>query len=603
MLAPEQRDVLLELLRPPAGFQLDRSVGTTYSLDLDAALIAPLAFASFRLSGTSDPIAVMEAVRSAADRIDLFNQAGQIHAPMKASGLFAFLESVIHDAKALKPGHLFHPKVWFLRYVSESGERAARLLCLTRNLTNDASWDVALRLDGSFGKRNTANRPLRDFIAALPALAVHKLTAERAEAIRELAESAMTVAWEVPDGITYEPTFWPLGIGARNQLPDFGGYRHLVVAPFLNEEGLAIVASGSKSKVSVVSRVEDLDRLPAEVLAGLASTHIVNAAADLDDPETEGALVDRDRLHGLHAKFYVVESNRAASLFFGSANATGAAFGGNVEFLVELRGGAKKFGVDQFLGPDAGFQTILEEYQPAGGADNDPLEEALREVRNALRAIAELALTATVSPTEDGWKERIEGPNLNLPEGMTATVELLTVRGQARDLVAGSLVDVVIGPVALDEVTPFLLARVSTTAPDGTPLTRSTVVRAHLVNDPDDRLDEILARHVDTPEKFLRFLLLLLGLSDGALFLGDGTAGEGAGWSGSGGSNGLFELLVRAATDKPEVVDDLQRIVTRLRATERGRQALPDGFDDLWTVIEGATAGLQAVRAAGKVDA
>lgn len=601
MLAPDQRDVLLELLRPPAGFQLDRAVGTTFSLDLDAALVAPLAFASFRLSGTSDPIAVMEAVRSAADRIDLFNQAGQVRAPMQASGLFAFLETVIHDATARKPGYLFHPKVWFLRYVSEEGERAARLLCLTRNLTNDASWDVALRLDGEFGRRNSANRPLRDFIAALPGLAVHDLPAGRAEAIAELAESAMGVSWDVPDGITYEPIFWPLGLRPRDELPDFSGYRHLVVAPFLNDEGLAIVAPDTKSHVSLVSRVEDLDRLSDESRARLQPAYVVNAAADLDDPEREGGLADRDRLHGLHAKFYVVERNRAAYLFFGSANATDAAFGGNVEFLVELRGGATKFGVDQFLG-DGGFPAILEEYVPAGGAEPDPMEEALHELRKALRAIAELRLTATVSAVDGGWREQIDGPELKLPASMTATVELLTVRGRAAELVVDTPVDAAIGPVELDEVTPFLLVRVTTTGPDGAPLARSTVMRAHLVNDPEGRLDEILARQVDTPEKFLRFLLLLLGLSDGARLLGDGAAGEWAGWSAAGG-NGLFELLVRAATDKPEVVDDLQRIVTRLRATERGRQALPDGFDELWTVIEGAAEGLQAVRSAGQAGA
>jgi hypothetical protein len=45
MLRPEERQHLLELLRPPAGCKLDVAVGTTYSLDLISALMLPLSFA------------------------------------------------------------------------------------------------------------------------------------------------------------------------------------------------------------------------------------------------------------------------------------------------------------------------------------------------------------------------------------------------------------------------------------------------------------------------------------------------------------------------------------------------------------------------------
>ena len=47
MLRPDERQHLLELLRPPAGCKLDVAVGTTYSLDLISALMLPLSFAFF----------------------------------------------------------------------------------------------------------------------------------------------------------------------------------------------------------------------------------------------------------------------------------------------------------------------------------------------------------------------------------------------------------------------------------------------------------------------------------------------------------------------------------------------------------------------------
>jgi hypothetical protein len=45
MLKPDERQHLMELLRPPIGCKLDAAVGTTYSLDLISALMLPLSFA------------------------------------------------------------------------------------------------------------------------------------------------------------------------------------------------------------------------------------------------------------------------------------------------------------------------------------------------------------------------------------------------------------------------------------------------------------------------------------------------------------------------------------------------------------------------------
>ena len=77
MLAPRERRLLLDALRPPPGHRLDRAVGTSFSLDLLALLTAPLAFTFFDWEDdegapTADPLALLEAVRRHADRITLF---------------------------------------------------------------------------------------------------------------------------------------------------------------------------------------------------------------------------------------------------------------------------------------------------------------------------------------------------------------------------------------------------------------------------------------------------------------------------------------------------------------------------------------------------
>lgn len=603
MLAPDHRHVLLDLLRPPAGYELDGAVGTTFTLDLEAALVAPLAFAAFRIADTRDPIAVMEAVRSAADRLDIFCQGGQIAAPAAASALVAFAEPMIHDVRRPRPGRLFHPKVWFLRFLADDEAPAVRLLCLTRNLTKDTSWDVALRLDGVEERApKAANRPVSDLIRALPTMAVHELPAHRKRRIEGLAESARRARWEAPEGFKSDVNFWAFGLGGSQPTPQFDGYRHLVVAPFLNAKGLATVAPNARSSVTVVSTTEDLDALGSDRPAHVEDIRVVSASADLADPDDQELVArdDRSRLSGLHAKLYVVERNRSAHVFIGSANATDAAFGGNVEFLVELVGGATRFGVDRFLADEGGLGSLIETYAPGESAEPDATDEALWRLENALRDAAAVPLTATVVPGEGTYSERIEGAPLRLPADMVGRIELLTRPGRGATVDHDQPVSAVLGPVDLDEITPFVVLRLATTLPGGGSVTRSSVLRAHLVDEPDGRLDEILARQVDTPEKFLRFLLLLLGFAD------TGTLGEGVDGDGSGvfrsfarGNNGLFELLVRAATERPAVFDDLQRIVPKLQKTERGRAALPEGFDELWEIIDAARPDLERLRRAG----
>ncbi len=598
MLPPDQRQILLEILRPPVGYHLDTGVGTTFTLSMDTALVVPLAFASFRLSGTTDPIAVMEAVRYSADRIDLFCQAGQMKVPSVANRLFAFLEPMIHQVRSPRPGYLFHPKVWLLRFVASDEPPALRLLCLTRNLTDDASWDISLRLDGTETETLAAtNRPLVDFIAALPRQVVHPLPEERLARISRLARSVRRAAWELPEHVN-DVEFWPLGIAATEDRPDFSGYRHLVMAPFLTGPGLAVVAPAPADHVTVVSRPDDLDRLEPDHISSGHTTMVVSAAADLDDPDAvDLPAAERDRLTGLHAKLYVVERNRAAHVFVGSANATGAAFGGNVEFLVELIGGATRLGVDRFLDPEAGFGVILEPYPAGGGAGPDLVEEALERLLAVLRAIAAQPFTATVTPFGDRYMEYIQAPALAVPPDMTVAVELVTRPGDSAPLVSGVPFVANLGPVAIDDVTPFVAVHATTPGPEGQPLQQATVVRCALIGDPAGRLDEIMARQVDTPEKFLRFLLLILGITDPSQFLDGQQSAGGGSWDFTGRSNGIFELLARAVADRPEVLDDLDRLIPRLRVTSSGMSVLPPGFDALWQAIQEARPLLSSLGA------
>ncbi|HQV59040.1 MAG TPA: hypothetical protein PKV27_13565, partial [Ilumatobacteraceae bacterium] len=215
MLQPTNRLMLVDALRPPAGFVLDTAVGTTFTLHLDALLLATMSFAMFDHldgdDGTPDPIALLESVRRHADNITVFAQAGAMSGPRNHPPILAYLEDSVVPVRSPKPGHLFHPKVWALRFVDGADQVRYRLVILSRNLTLDTSWDTIVQLDGvpSVDPPNFIG-VVGDFLDRLADLAVHALDTRRRGAVDGLAAELRNVHWEKPPGVRWL-RFHPLG--------------------------------------------------------------------------------------------------------------------------------------------------------------------------------------------------------------------------------------------------------------------------------------------------------------------------------------------------------------------------------------------------------
>ena len=106
---------------------------------------------------------------------------------------------------------------------------------------------------------------------------------------------------------------------------------------------------------------------------------------------------------------------------------------------------------------------------------------------------------------------------------------------------------------------------------------------------------KFMARQIDTPEKFLRLLALLIGFASGS---GGDFAATGFGpgsWS-AGAGNGVLELLARALSETPESIDHLEPIVERLRRMPNGGVILPPGWDDVWLPVLAARRSMLEVQ-------
>ncbi|MAT68258.1 MAG: hypothetical protein CMJ58_01915 [Planctomycetaceae bacterium] len=395
------------------------SVEMDYSLDLLALLVTPLAFPLFDYEAkngklTASPTALLESLRRYADKLTLFWQAGKIHRPTKARQLFGYLEQCVVEVAAPRGG-VFHPKLWVLRF-EPIGRKPDnewpieyRVLCPSRILTLDRSWDTMLAIEGTYWPqepRSDANSPLAQMISRLPDLAVRQPTTETAsQHTRLLAKELPRVAFEPPED-AHSIRFLPLGLDSSGGWPfDRPIDRLLVISPFVSDGMIRRVSQGAEAVV--VSRTEELARLQPETLKRLKAAHTLDPAAESDalevtdheepvelsDGADEGSQGNEESprnagngsLSGLHAKVYIADRNGEGHVWTGSANATDAAFEKNVEILVELVGRKEQYGLEAVLDSQntQGLRSLLQPFVRPQENEVDEVAERLERLLDA----------------------------------------------------------------------------------------------------------------------------------------------------------------------------------------------------------------------------
>lgn len=611
MLEPQRRRLLMEALRPPDGYSLDCAIGTSFSLDLLALLTAPLAFALLDRENAEgdplvDPLALLDSLRRYSDRIAIFCQAGQISVPRSRQPLFGYLEESVVEVTPRSANGVFHPKIWVLRFTADGSPVQYRLLCLTRNLTFDRSWDTALVLEGEVAPRKNAyssNHSLGDFLEALPRLALRPASERILSQVKLIQEEVRKVRFRPPEGFS-EVVFWPLGTGYGRRWPFEGRIdRMLIISPFLSE-GLLERLSQTGSKHVLVSRLESLQAVGVSCLQRFDSVLSLSDAADPEpvessDPEDEGNPSPEDAsLSGLHAKLYVADAGWDSRLWTGSANATEAAFRDNVEFLVELRGKKSACGIEAVLsqnGGKSGLQSLLQPFNPQGEVTpEDPIAATLdRRIQAFRQALFKAGLSASVvvaGGTEFFLRLRPrEGENLpHLPSGVSARCWPITLKSEmAVRLGQGehSLLD--FGVVSMNALTSFFAFDVKAEEQDRSACARF-VLNLPLLGAPENRKAEILRSLLQDKKELLRFLLLLLSedlAQHGAVLLDGGRLAEALGGEGAATELAfpLFESLVKALDRNPEKLDQVARLIHDLG--DEAQSLFPTDFEQVWTPI------------------
>ncbi|MBY6163272.1 phospholipase D family protein [Mameliella alba] len=594
-LDPENRALYAEILRAPAGYDLDAAVATTYTLDFETALVVPatLAFhaAENRQETLDTPLALLEGLERLSARIAIFCEAGRIKAvPKGANRLTALLEDTVTEVTAPRGG-AFHPKVWLLRFAPIGGRGAPRLrlALLSRNLTTDASWDLSLSLDGTAGGEiREQNAPLVELVRALPDLASGRPTPDHVTAmVASLAEDLSRAAWDYPEHIR-RIGFAVNGLSDEVWRPRIG--RTLgVVSPFVTDTALSQLCKDvDAASATLVSRGEELALLAPETLARFGRTLVLDEMAETEDGE-ESEQPSRCPVpaRGLHAKAFLTERHSSTEITMGSGNATTPALvgGQNVEVFATLAGYTSQIGtVEEQLAPER-LGRFLREFQPYAPPETPQEDAAEDRLENLHRALAATRLVMRCDADAEG---RIHlylstANPLHVPDDISLRIwPIVAGHEHGIDLAALGEQERLLARLPLRDVTRWVGVRLRDAA---TGLEQHFTLGTELTDLPEARTAEILRALIENRDAFLRYIRLLLGdVSEAAKALF--AAGQGGSLSGVFGSNRdapILEDMVRALAGDGRQLRDIERLVTRLSDPDTGQsEIIPEEFLHLW---------------------
>jgi hypothetical protein len=400
-------------------------------------------------------------------------------------------------------------------------------------------------------------------------------------------------------------SFIPLGIRRTRKWPFNGRIdRMLVVSPFVSDHTLDRLSEEANASI-LVSRLESLDAVQQSRREDFDDVYVLNPSAVPEEGSEESTEAGSSALYGLHAKLYVADAGRKARVWTGSANATNAAFERNVEFLVELGGKKGYCGIDSLLGAASedgkserdvtGLLSLLQRYVPTDEPSVDKEETRLESVAETARRAVSSARWSAEAAVLPGDTDRYEirfGLDDDFAPDVPPEVSVRCwpiTRPEVDAIIPAEVGEIAtFRPLSFEALTSFFAFEV-TAASEETSVSQTFTVNVPLVGAPPERQERILRTLLDSREKVLRLILLLLAeggpnqheamIAAGRML---GSDGGGDARNGSGSAPfPLFEALVRALERDPSKLDQIARLLADLHSTPEGQRLIPEGLDDL----------------------
>ena len=517
-----------QILAPPAGYNLDFAVGTTYSLSLDALIGASLALGLSEETDSelmNNPVCLLEALRSTGDNVALFCEGGQIHMPNRVTPLYILLEKMVFSVKPPKRKGIaaypsFHPKFWLIRYRNNDGDLRYRVIVLSRNLTFDRNWDIAYYMDGHVTEDTTdKNEPVCDFLRYLAAqLPDTESGKDKTKKIRALIRELPNVIFEPAEKAFYDYEFIPNGVrrasGGVYQFDETDLFKDtfheiLIISPFLsggvirdfNDRNTRSLINDAR--YMLITREMSLGRLKPEDVSHFQIYTMRDAVIDGETAISDEA--QEIQKQDIHAKIYMIRKYSSSDLYLGSLNASHNAVYGNIEFMIRLRSKRRYLELDKLAaslfgtekdGSDNPFQEVT--LQTAIIEEEDEPAKALDAV---VKEINRSNPSAVVYPEDEEYYSASVHFEACDTKGYQISIRpLLSRRTEEFSR------DVLFTRLTITQLSEFYVIGVS----DG----EQTVERILIIPTdglPDDREKQVVSSVVNDRDCFYRYIAFLLG--------------------------------------------------------------------------------------------
>lgn len=367
------------LLTPESDYKLEFALTTTYSLDLKTLIEVLLPLGLLEESDNRevhDKIFILRALKKMTDKLIVFTDSSQIKIPkdLKTKNLMLLLEKMIipvNTDSELGIYPSFHPKCWLLKYIKQNENPIYKFIILSRNLTNDRSWDTAISFLGRTKKSKSLSQnqsAITDFVEYL----IKQLSKQNEKLkdddglfeiyknkkikLKSLKKELENVEFELPEGNKFE--IMPVGINkdyshiSESQLFDGKKNKFAVMSPFVSTPVIKKFETlvPESEKITLITRLQELAKIKDSKELAKTELYIIKPEASIENYLQDEDEVEEEQFQDIHAKIYVEEINTDTNLYLGSVNASSFAQKHNVEMAVKIVFSKKDdYSVNNFL--------------------------------------------------------------------------------------------------------------------------------------------------------------------------------------------------------------------------------------------------------------
>lgn len=595
------------MLIPPEGYVLEKAVGTTYSLDLEALTAISIVLGLQEEADSlvlRNPISMLNALQKVSDKLLVFCEAGQIKSNIRSSALVLMLEKMVVQVTLPKKRGMtgfpaFHPKTWVLKYRNQDGDCQFRFAVLSRNLTFDRSWDVCFSMNGTDnGQQSEKTMPIVRFLEFLTDQIGSDIQGARQKRkfLRELAADLDTVIFTTESkAFADDYDVLPLGIGAKaydmKKDPLFctekwnGEYcfHDLVVfSPFLSGK---IIEEWNRAehnryhqgqidtKRTLITRRSALENIKRDQVSNfkvfVLKDTIVDGEEILSNEE------ERKQRQDIHAKIYLKRIYSHTDFYIGSMNATDAAISANVEMMVRLGCQNRYLNGDSFLrdlfcGPTDAATNPFEEAEVKQIEVSKQADET-RELEQFIKAFCRKKQKAEIK--KDGGKYDVT-VICELPETGNLKVEIAPLRRELFQMLSEKME---FREMELLQLSEFYRIRVS-----GYDRSVERIIMIPTDGIPNERENAVVGSIVKDRQSFAEYVAFVLG--DSFLMTALETQIQSEAEEQTRYAErlpALYEKMLRTAAENPEKLREIDYLLRMVR----DQKIISDEFRQMYEIF------------------